>query len=197
ASARHRVEELARVQLSGYVLKAGSPSCGTSVPVENGDAAPGLFARALIARLPDLPIADERALADPLRRQAFVDRVLAYHQRTVSAPQRSFDIVRVRGKDRAAATDHAATEEPLEIRLHRRPFAVVMRTPGADRELAAGFLLSERVIRTADDLGTIEYCMDRSEGRDGQEGQDGQERTTSSHSASPVSPAPPAPPAPP
>jgi FdhD protein len=37
-----------------------------------------------------------------------------------------------------------------------------MRTPGADRELAAGFLLAERVLRSADDLGTIEYCTDQS-----------------------------------
>jgi FdhD protein len=37
-----------------------------------------------------------------------------------------------------------------------------MRTPGADRELAAGFLLSERVLQTPDDLGTIEYCTDPS-----------------------------------
>jgi FdhD protein len=35
-----------------------------------------------------------------------------------------------------------------------------MRTPGADRELAAGFLLAEQVIGSADDLGTIEYCTD-------------------------------------
>jgi FdhD protein len=62
------------------------------------------------------------------------------------------------------ATDRAATEEPLEIRLHGQPFAVIMRTPGADRELAAGFLLAERVIRNADELGTIEYCMDREGG---------------------------------
>jgi len=73
---------------------------------------------------------------------------------------RSFDIVRVRGDARSAATDRAATEEPLEIRLHRGPFAVIMRTPGADRELAAGFLLSERVIRCGDDLGAIEHCRD-------------------------------------
>src|SRR5205823_547169 len=53
-----------------------------------------------------------------------------------------------------------AVEEPLEIRLHGRPFAVIMRTPGADRELAAGFLLAERVIAGADDLGTIEHCTD-------------------------------------
>jgi uncharacterized protein YbbK (DUF523 family) len=80
--ARRRIDELARERLSGYVLKAGSPSCGTSVPVENGDAAPGLFAQALLTRFPDLPVADERALADPARRQTFVDEVFAYYRRT-------------------------------------------------------------------------------------------------------------------
>ena len=74
---------------------------------------------------------------------------------------RSVDVVRVRGAARATDVDRAATEEPLEIRLHGRPFAVIMRTPGADRELAAGFLLSERVITSADALGTIEHCTDR------------------------------------
>jgi FdhD protein len=75
---------------------------------------------------------------------------------------RGVDVTRIRGGARTADVDRAATEEPLEIRLHNRPFAVVMRTPGADRELAAGFLLSERVLRTPDDLGTIEYCTDPS-----------------------------------
>jgi len=70
-------------------------------------------------------------------------------------------VVRIRaGTAGAAGTDFVAAEEPLEIRLHGRPFAVIMRTPGADRELAAGFLLAERVIRSADDLGTIEECAD-------------------------------------
>jgi FdhD protein len=73
---------------------------------------------------------------------------------------RRVDITRVSDGARSADVDRAATEEPLEIRLHGRPFAVVMRTPGADRELAAGFLLSERVLRTPDDLGTITYCTD-------------------------------------
>src|SRR3954454_13764932 len=74
---------------------------------------------------------------------------------------RSFDITRVRADTRSAASDRVATEEPLEIRIHDRPFAVIMRTPGADRELAAGFLLSERVLRSSDDLGTIAHCTDR------------------------------------
>src|SRR4249920_377812 len=73
---------------------------------------------------------------------------------------RSVGVVRVRGAARAAESDRAATEEPLEVRLHDQSFAVIMRTPGADRELAAGFLLAERVITGADDLGTIAHCTD-------------------------------------
>src|SRR3954469_22056052 len=82
----------------------------------------------------------------------------------MSEALRRVAVVRVRGGARAEEADRAATEEPLEIRLHDRPFAVVMRTPGADRELAAGFLLSERVIGSADDLGTIAHCTDAGAG---------------------------------
>jgi FdhD protein len=73
---------------------------------------------------------------------------------------RQVEVVRVRDGVRVADRDRAATEEPLEVRLHNRSFAVIMRTPGADRELAAGFLLAEGVLKSADDLGTIEYCTD-------------------------------------
>jgi FdhD protein len=79
----------------------------------------------------------------------------------VAAALKPVDVVRVRDGARIAVVDCAATEEPLEVRLHGRPFAVIMRTPGADRELAAGFLLAERVIRSADDLGTIAYCTEQ------------------------------------
>ena len=48
----------------------------------------------------------------------------------------------------------------MEVRVNGASFAVIMRTPGADRDLAAGFLLAEDVIRSADEIGTIEYCQD-------------------------------------
>ncbi len=83
------------------------------------------------------------------------------------AGTRAIDVIRVNGSRRSADADHVAAEEPLEIRLHGRSFAVIMRTPGADRELAAGFLLSERVLRDADELGTIEHCRDRDAAGDG------------------------------
>lgn len=74
------------------------------------------------------------------------------------SPVRAVEVTRVSGARRVRDMDAAATEEPLDIRLHGRSFAVIMRTPGDDRALAAGFLLSERVIRSADDLGAVEHC---------------------------------------
>lgn len=58
------------------------------------------------------------------------------------------------------AADAVAVEAPLEIRVEGRSVAVVMRTPGHDRELAAGFLLSEGVIASRDDLFDITLCAD-------------------------------------
>lgn len=66
-----------------------------------------------------------------------------------------------------AASDAVALEEPLEIRVGDRSVAVTMRTPGHDRELAAGFLLTEGVIRRADDLLDLVPCRDQAEGESG------------------------------
>jgi FdhD protein len=67
----------------------------------------------------------------------------------------------------APERDHVAVEEPMEVRVNGASFAVIMRTPGADRDLAAGFLLAEDVIRNRDEIGAIEYCADATvEGRD-------------------------------
>jgi formate dehydrogenase assembly factor FdhD len=57
------------------------------------------------------------------------------------------EVTRVRAGVRTHDRDLAATEEPLEVRLRNKPFAVIMRTPGADRELAAGFLLARACSR--------------------------------------------------
>jgi FdhD protein len=56
--------------------------------------------------------------------------------------------------------DHVTVEEPFEVRINNRSLAVIMRTPGHDRELAMGFLLTERVIRQVDDVHTIEDATD-------------------------------------
>lgn len=54
--------------------------------------------------------------------------------------------------------DVLAAEEPLEIRLNGRSFAVTMRTPGDDFDLVAGFLVSEGVIRRQADLVSLRFC---------------------------------------
>ncbi len=60
--------------------------------------------------------------------------------------------------------DTLATEEPMEIRLiaggSRQTVAVTMRTPGADFELAAGFLYGEGIVKSPDDIAKISYCVD-------------------------------------
>lgn len=54
--------------------------------------------------------------------------------------------------------DTLAVEEPLELRVGGRSLAVTMRTPGADFDLAAGFLVSEGVITGPDQLARMTYC---------------------------------------
>jgi FdhD protein len=61
--------------------------------------------------------------------------------------------------------DAVAVEEPLEIRVDGEAIATTMRTPGADGDLALGFLLAEGILRGAADVGTVTLC-----GRPGEEG---------------------------
>ncbi len=81
---RSRVSALVRDDLSGYVLKRDSPSCGLErVKVYDGHGSPvrggrGLFAAALVEAFPHLPVEEEGRLADPRLRDNFVERVFAY-----------------------------------------------------------------------------------------------------------------------
>jgi FdhD protein len=60
--------------------------------------------------------------------------------------------------------DVLATEEPLELRIGGRPMAVTMRTPGADFDLAAGFLVSEGIVADLDQLVSMRYCCRSGDG---------------------------------
>lgn len=61
----------------------------------------------------------------------------------------------------ADALDEVAVEEPFEIRIRGRSIAMIMRTPGADHFLTAGFLYSEGIVRSADDFRAVELAPDR------------------------------------
>ncbi len=70
---------------------------------------------------------------------------------------RDLDLLAVRGTSSATRSDPVAVEEPLEIRAEgpdQKPIsiAVTMRTPGHDAELAAGFLFTEGLVRSPDEL---------------------------------------------
>ena len=76
-----------------------------------------------------------------------------------SAPSgavREVEVVRVGGVTGGRALDRVAVEAPLEVRLNRQPFSVIMRTPGHDADLALGFLFTEGVVRTASDVIGLE-----------------------------------------
>jgi uncharacterized protein YbgA (DUF1722 family)/uncharacterized protein YbbK (DUF523 family) len=81
-----RVTALTRLDLSGYVFKRDSPSCGVErVRVYNLKGVPsrrgrGLFAAAVMRQLPLLPVEEEGRLNDPVLQENFVERVFAYQR---------------------------------------------------------------------------------------------------------------------
>src|SRR5437867_12641025 len=77
-------------------------------------------------------------------------------------------VVAVKDGARQRRSDTLATEEPMEVRVvvgrTQHSIAVTMRTPGNDFELAAGFLFSEGVINSRQQVDRISYCVRDSRG---------------------------------
>ncbi|TLY25035.1 MAG: DUF523 domain-containing protein [Nitrospirae bacterium] len=84
--AQQRVRELEALNLSGFVFKSASPSCGIRrVPffntqgMETQDGV-GLFARVFMEHFPDMPVEEESRLHDPQALKNFLERVRAYRR---------------------------------------------------------------------------------------------------------------------
>jgi uncharacterized protein YbgA (DUF1722 family)/uncharacterized protein YbbK (DUF523 family) len=81
-----RVRRLAGEDLSGYVLKKDSPSCGMERVKVYGDSGPGardgrgIYAQVLLERFPNLPVEEEGRLNDARLRDNFVERIFAYRR---------------------------------------------------------------------------------------------------------------------
>jgi uncharacterized protein YbgA (DUF1722 family)/uncharacterized protein YbbK (DUF523 family) len=81
-----RTTALLSENLSGYILKKDSPSCGmdrVKVYTDGGMAertGRGLFAEALIRKMPTLPVEEEGRLSDPRLRENFIERIFAYQR---------------------------------------------------------------------------------------------------------------------
>ena len=84
--AAKRLREINAMELSGYILKKGSPSCGMErVRIYNSKGMPeqrgrGLFATAIMRHQPLLPVEEEGRLNDLTLRENFIERVFAYHR---------------------------------------------------------------------------------------------------------------------
>ena len=110
-----RLTELAREDLSGYVLKKDSPSCGmerVKTYSENGPAARdgrGIFAAALLERFPHLPVEEEGRLSDPTLRENFIERVFAYRrlQDLFAARWTAGDLVRFHTAHKMSLLSHS------------------------------------------------------------------------------------------
>jgi uncharacterized protein YbgA (DUF1722 family)/uncharacterized protein YbbK (DUF523 family) len=82
----NRIKELKELDLSGYVFKKGSPSCGIErvrIYNEHGKASRngvGLFARAFTEQFPLIPVEEEGRLCDPTLRENFIERVFCYRR---------------------------------------------------------------------------------------------------------------------
>lgn len=139
--AARRVAALAPLALCGYVLKKGSPSCGmekVKTYTPRGMPAPssrGMFAAALLAAFPDLPVEEEGRLIDPVLRENFLVRVFAYARVSAlfTSRWRIADLVAFHSREKLLVAAHRPASEKELGRL-------VATAKGRERaELAEGY----------------------------------------------------------
>lgn len=155
--AARRVRALGGEDLSGFVVKKDSPSCGmvrVKVYGPAGTAGPagrhgrGLFTGALMDAFPDLPVEEEGRLSDPRLRENFIERVFAYRRvRDLFAPRWTVgDLVAFHTKQKLVLMAHA----PEAYRTMGR---LVAQARGMDRGTLRGryttdFMKALRVMAT-------------------------------------------------
>jgi FdhD protein len=83
----------------------------------------------------------------------------AYEQNEMTPPGvMAWPIRRVTDRSQQVVQAGVVVEEPLEIRLNGRPVAMLMRTPGMEKELAAGFCLGEGLVASLMDVALVRHC---------------------------------------
>jgi uncharacterized protein YbgA (DUF1722 family) len=132
-----RVAELEKMELSGFILKKDSPSCGMErvrvwggkVPARDGR---GAFAAVLLERLPLLPVEEEGRLHDAALRENFIERVFAYHRvRAHFAGRWTLgDLVRFHAREKLLLLAH-------DPEAYRKLGRVVARAKGVPRRVLA------------------------------------------------------------
>jgi uncharacterized protein YbgA (DUF1722 family)/uncharacterized protein YbbK (DUF523 family) len=152
--AKSRVAGFADEDLSGYILKSDSPSCGMErvrvyapigIHARNGV---GLFARELIRQFPDLPIEEEGRLSDPRLRENWIQRVFAYHRLRVlwESKWTIGDLVEFHMAHKLALLAHS----PKAFRDLGRLVAESKRMRGQElrRQYQTGFMAALKILAT-------------------------------------------------
>jgi uncharacterized protein YbgA (DUF1722 family)/uncharacterized protein YbbK (DUF523 family) len=152
--AARKVTFLATQRLCGFVLKKDSPSCGMErVKVHTAGSPPerggrGLFAHALIAALPNMPIEEEGRLCDLRLRENFIERVFAYQRLRTLFDGRwtPGDLVRFHSAHKLMLMAHS----PVAYRSLGQLVAAAGARPRADleREYASAFMSALRTVTT-------------------------------------------------
>ncbi len=75
-------------------------------------------------------------------------------------PAVSSNVLTLKGGEHREEEVELVVEEPLEIRIDGTPYAVIMRTPGHEMELATGFCLTEGIVDSFSEIGSIGFCED-------------------------------------
>jgi len=140
--ARSRVKELEGLDLSGYVLKKDSPSCGmerVKVYSEKGPSVRegvGVFADALRQHMPLLPLEEEGRLNDAPLRENFVERVFAFRRlrSLLSGPWTVGDLVRFHTAEKLLLLAH----EPKSYQALGRLVARAKQLPRSELAPAYG-----------------------------------------------------------
>jgi uncharacterized protein YbgA (DUF1722 family)/uncharacterized protein YbbK (DUF523 family) len=149
-----KARDLAKLDLSGYILKKDSPSCGMERVKVHAEKGPGvrdgvgLFARALLQRLPLLPVEEEGRLNDAPLRENFIERVFAYRRlRSLFAARWAVgDLVRFHTGEKLLLLAH----EPESYRALGRLVARAKQLPRSEVEARYGetYMRSLRVLAT-------------------------------------------------
>ena len=149
-----KARALAKLDLSGYILKKDSPSCGMERVKVYSEKGPGvrdgvgLFARALLRQLPLLPVEEEGRLNDAALRENFIERVFAYRRiRSLFGARWTVgDLVRFHTAEKLLLLAH----EPRSYRALGQVVARAKHLPRADVEARYGetYMNSLRVLAT-------------------------------------------------
>ena len=138
--AHKRLKQLAQEKLCGYILQKGSPSCGMErvriysrpgvAPARNGR---GIYAQALMAQFPNLPVEEDGRLNDAGLRENFIERIFAYRRfRSLFGGRwKMGDLVAFHSREKLLLLSH---DRPNYDELGR----MVASAKGRDRKLVAG-----------------------------------------------------------